>query len=83
MESFDPRLCEEKHTNIERRVGTLEESLNVNFQRVYDKVEQQTLIWAEKATENARRPGWAMLTIISILSTVSGGLAIFLLTKGH
>uniref|UniRef100_A0A6M3XVQ8 Uncharacterized protein n=1 Tax=viral metagenome TaxID=1070528 RepID=A0A6M3XVQ8_9ZZZZ len=83
METFDSRLCGEKHTNIDRRLGTLEESLNVNFQRVYDKVETQTLIWAEKATENARRPGWAALTLISILSTISGGLAIFLLTKGH
>ena len=83
MDSFDPRLCEEKHTNIERRVGNLEESLNENFQRVYDKVETQTLVWAQKATENARRPGWATTVIITLLSSGFVGLAIFIITKGH
>lgn len=73
---IDPDVCELKHAEIERRLGTVEVSMANNLERMYTKIETQTLYWAEQAANNAKRPGWATLAIITVLSSLCVGLAV-------
>ena len=73
---IDPEVCELKHTALDRRMANVEASLQNNFERMYTKIETQTLYWAEQAANNAKRPGWAALAIIALLSSLCVGLAV-------
>lgn len=74
---FHEEICTEKHKTVEvkleehdRRISVVEKSLQDNFVRVYDKLDKQTLHWAEEAAENAKRPGWATTAIITVLTAL-------------
>ena len=73
---IDPDVCELKHAELDRRLTTVEVSLQSNFERMYTKIETQTLHWAEQAADNAKRPGWAALAIITVLSSLTVGLSV-------
>lgn len=71
---IDPEVCELQHRELDRRLTNVEVSLSSNFERMYTKIETQTLHWAKQAAENAKRPGWATLAIITVLSSLCVGL---------
>jgi hypothetical protein len=73
---FMQKLCDQKHAEIDRRIAVVETSLQLNFERIYTKINTETLLWASKAAESAKRPGWATLAIITFLSCLSVGLIV-------
>lgn len=73
---YDQRLCDTKHIEQDRRIGSLEATLKDNLERLYTKMDEETLAWAHKAVETAQRPGWAQLAIIAFLSSLSVGLIV-------
>jgi len=73
---IDPEICELQHRELDRRLTKVETSFSSNIERMYAKIETQTLYWAEKAADNAKRPGWAQLTIITLLSSLCVGMTV-------
>lgn len=69
-------LCTRIHLDVDRRLSSVETSLNSNLERLHEKLDKQTLSWAQKATDNAKRPGWAVVAIIGFLSSLSVGLLV-------
>lgn len=69
-------ICEIKHRELDRRLIGLEVSLQSELKDLYAKIDGQTLVWAERAAEFAKRPGWATLTIITVLSSITCGLIV-------
>lgn len=75
-DEYEPDVCRVKHTELDRRMTSVESSLQRNFDRMYEKIETQTLHWAKEAADNAKRPGWATTVLISLLSALCVGLAV-------
>jgi len=73
---IDPEVCELQHRELDRRMTNMEGALHTNFDKMYSKIETQTLHWAEQAANNAKRPGWATLALITLLSSLCVGMAV-------
>ena len=68
---YNPELCANKHTDMDRRVGVLETSWADNLKRLYDKIDELTLAMMR------RLPVWVTV-VISFLSAVCAGLVVAL-----
>lgn len=69
MADFDPELCNIRHTDVDRRLTVVEQSIKDNLTRIYDKLETM-----------GKRPSWAVATVIGFLLMISGSMATYLLT---
>ena len=79
----DPEVCVVTHRDLTRRVETvetvqddLEKKFDGHLNKLYMKIETETLNFANKAIEASQRPGWATLTIVAALSSLSVGLIV-------
>lgn len=84
----DPEVCIITHRDLSRRVDAvegnqeeLEKKFDSHLEKLYIKIETETLAFATKAIEASRRPGWATLSIVSFLSALSVGLIVKLVGK--
>jgi hypothetical protein len=82
-EPYNPEACTITHAAINRRVDTvevkqseLEKKFDSHLEKLYVKIESETLAFATKAIEASRRPGWATVAIIGFLSSLSVGLLV-------
>ena len=82
-DGFDQRLCDKMHAEQDRRMTAVEAAhselqakVDGNLGKMYAKIEQETLVYANKAIEMAKRPGWATVAVIGFLSSLSVGLLV-------
>lgn len=71
---YNPELCDNKHAELERRVGTLEVSWSENLKRLYDKIDDMALGMMK------RLPLWVTV-VITVLGSACTGLLVALATR--
>ena len=73
-------VCDRTHDELDRRIHSIETSLKDNLDRLYNKFDRETLIWAEKAVEHAKRPSMSTMFVVSFLSSATAGLGTVIIT---
>jgi hypothetical protein len=79
----DPEVCIVTHRDLTRRIDVVETSQSAldkkfdsHLEKLYVKIETETLSFATKAIDASKRPGWAAVSIIAFLSSLSVGLLV-------
>lgn len=61
---------EEKVDTLERLYTAVQNAFNARFEKLEAKLD-----------EALKRPSWSVVTVVTLLTTVTGGLVVYVLTK--